>query len=108
MIYEWRVYEVMPGKLPLLNERFEKYWINIFEKNGIKCIGFWTAIIGRSNTLYYMLAYESLAHREECWKALRSDPEAAEVRDKLNKEQGIITQYVNNYLLQPAGCSPMK
>ncbi len=52
-----------------LNERFAKTTLKFFEKHGIKVIGFWIAIIGTSNVLYYMLAYEDLAHRERAWNA---------------------------------------
>jgi hypothetical protein len=108
MIYEWRVYKVAPGKLPMLNERFRKHWAEIFERNGIKLIGFWEAIVGRTSSLYYMVAYDSLAHREECWKSMRSDAEAGKVRDALAKEQGTITEYVDNLLLMPTDYSPLK
>ena len=107
MIYEWRIYKVIPGKLAKLNERLEKYWIHLFEKHGIKVIGFWTAVFGTTNTLYYMLGYESLAHREETWKSLNSDPEVQEVRKKRETE-GQVTEYITNLILAPTSYSPMK
>ena len=36
MIYETRIYETHPGKLPDLNARFRNHTIKIFEKHGIK------------------------------------------------------------------------
>ncbi len=66
MIYELRIYECVPGKLPDLNKRFATITLNLWEKHGIKQAGFWTTVIGESSqTLYYMLAWESLADREE-------------------------------------------
>jgi hypothetical protein len=40
MIYEWRIYEVMPGKMNLLHDRFQKITLKLFEKHGIKVVGF--------------------------------------------------------------------
>ena len=66
MIYELRIYECVPGRLPDLNKRFSTITLKIWEKHGIKQAGFWTTIIGESNqTLYYMLQFDSLADREK-------------------------------------------
>ena len=40
MIYELRIYEAMPGKLPALNERFAKITMGYFEKYGLNVVGF--------------------------------------------------------------------
>ena len=40
MIYETRIYETHPGKLPALNDRFRNHTMKIFEKHGIKNIGY--------------------------------------------------------------------
>ena len=74
MIYEWRIYEANPDRLDALNERFAKITLKYFEKHSIKVIGFWTAIIGTTNVLYYMVAFEDLAHRERAWNAFAADP----------------------------------
>ncbi len=39
MIYEYRVYDAMPGKLPELHARFRDHTTKIFERFGIKNIG---------------------------------------------------------------------
>ena len=38
MIYEYRVYETLPGKLPDLHKRFRDHTTKIFERHGIKNI----------------------------------------------------------------------
>ena len=80
MIFEWRVYEAYPGRMDALNERFAKITLKYFEKHGIKVVGFWTAVIGTSNVLYYMLAFEDLAHREKAWASFQADPGWAKAR----------------------------
>ena len=55
MIYELRIYDAIPGKLPALNERFQKITGGYFEKHGIKQIAYWTDMIGTSNRLTYIV-----------------------------------------------------
>ena len=101
MIYELRIYECVPGRLPDLNNRFANITLNLWEKHGIKQAGFWTTIIGESNqTLYYMLTWESLAEREEKWNAFAADPEWLTARAK-TEEAGPIVANVKNFILGP-------
>ena len=69
MIHELRVLHCVPGRLPALLKRFETYTLRLFEKHGIKQLGFWTVAIGESNNdLFLILQWESLAEREtEVW-----------------------------------------
>ena len=76
MIYELRTYEAVTGRMPALHKRFAETTLALFAKHGIKVVGFWTSDIGgASNELVYMLAYESLADREQRWSAFAADPE---------------------------------
>jgi NIPSNAP len=106
MIYEWRVYEVIPGRKKLLYERFAKHTVRLFEKHGMKVVGFWENVIGgRTNTLYYMLAFESLGHLEEAWRGFSADPEWHEaVRD--SEKDGPIVASITNLILKPTSFSP--
>ncbi len=82
MIYELRVYQCVPGKLPALLKRFEDHTLKIWEKHGIRPAGFWTVLIGDgSNDLHYLLAWESLAEREKVWGTFQVDPAWIKVRD---------------------------
>lgn len=60
MIYELRTYQVVPGKMKNLNDRFANITLPLFEKHGMKVIGFWETAIGEATTteLIYMLAFE--------------------------------------------------
>jgi len=106
MIYEWREYEVALGKMEALHERFKKVTLRLFEKHGIKVIGFWEADIGTSGILYYMLSYESLAHREKAWNAFMTDPEWIEAR-KESEREGRLVKAVRNMILRPTSYSPL-
>ena len=46
MIYELRIYQCIPGKLPALLKRFETKTLDIWKKHGIRPTGFWTVLIG--------------------------------------------------------------
>jgi hypothetical protein len=60
MIYEYRVYRCLPGRLPALLKRFENHTTKIWEKHDIKPAGFWTVLIGDGNhDLHYFIAWES-------------------------------------------------
>jgi NIPSNAP len=69
MIHELRVFHCVPGRLSILLKRFETQTLRLFEKHGIKQLGFWTVAIGESNNdLFLILQWESLAEREaEVW-----------------------------------------
>lgn len=109
MIYEWRIYEVYPGRLDSLNERFAMITLKFFEKHGIKVIGFWTAIIGTSNVLYYMVAFDDLAHRERSWNSFGADPAWIKARKETEeKAGGPLTERIINMILKPTEYSPMK
>ena len=107
MIYEWRIYEAVPGKMGALNDRFQKITLKLFEKHGIKVVGFWETVVGTSNNLYYMLAFENMAHREKAWNAFIADPEWIKARQETERE-GPLVQRVFNMLLRPTSYSPMK
>jgi hypothetical protein len=99
MIHELRIYHVAPAKMPALLERFEKSTLDIWKKHGIRQAGFWTTMIGESSQqLTYMLAWESLAEREEKWSAVRADTE----RD------GPLVDSFSNQILKPTAFSALK
>ena len=95
------------GKMEALHERFKNVTLRLFEKHGIKVIGFWEADIGTTGILYYMVAYESLAHRERAWNAFMTDPEWIEAR-KESEREGRLVKSVRNMILRPTPYSPLK
>jgi hypothetical protein len=50
MIYELRVYQPVPGQMPKLLARFRDQLLPIWEKQGIRPIGFWTTRVGNPAT----------------------------------------------------------
>ena len=79
MIYESRIYRCIPGRLPALLKRFDTVTLKMFEKHGIRPVGFFTTLVGESNMdLTYYLAWESLAERETKWTCLLYTSDAAD------------------------------
>jgi hypothetical protein len=107
MIYELRIYETVPGRLPALNARFANHTLGFFKKHGIHVVGFWTEDIGTSNQLVYMLGFDCLADREKKWTAFQADPEWNKVRAESEKD-GPINARVRNRILRPTNYSPMQ
>ena len=107
MLYEHRVYEAMPGKLPALNNRFRTVTLGFFEKHGIKVIGFWEELVGTSNRLNYIIAFDDMAHREQAWNAFQSDPEWAAARAGTEKEGPLVAR-IHNTFWRPTDYSPLK
>lgn len=108
MIYEYRVYEAMPGKLPELHARFRDHTLKIFERHGMKNVGYWTAEVGDySNRLIYILAFQSVEQRERAWASFRADAEWQRVRAK-SETNGPLVARVTNTLLAPTDYSPLR
>jgi hypothetical protein len=73
MIYELRTYQVQAGKAP--------EFLKIYEENGIgiitqyaKLIGTWNKESGVINSIVFLWAYDSFAHRTEQRAKLGADP----------------------------------
>lgn len=108
MIYEMRVYRTLPGRLPNLLARFNDHTLRIWEKHGIRQVGFFTTLVGESAyDLTYLLAWESLAEREARWTAFQTDPEWLAARDASERD-GPINANVSNQLLAPTSFSALK
>jgi hypothetical protein len=108
MLYEMRIYHAMPGRLPALNKRFENYTLKMWDKFGIRQVGFWTQIVGDStNDLYYILAWESLAEREQKWGAFATNPEWLAIRAETEKD-GPLVSHITNMILAPTNYSKLK
>ena len=104
MIYELRIYEVVPGRMPALHARFADITTRCFAKHGIRVVGYWTDLIGRNDRLTYLVAWDSLADREQRWTAFATDPEWIAARNR-TEESGPIVSRVSNMMMQPTSYS---
>jgi hypothetical protein len=107
MIYEYRAYYIMPGRMPDIQKRFAEVTMKLFEKHGIKVVGFWEPVIGESNELVYICAYDDLAARDRAWKSFGSDPEWLAAR-KASEVNGPIVERFVNKIWRPTSFSPLQ
>lgn len=96
-VFELRIYHCEPGRLPALLQRFENHTLALFEKHGMKNVGYWTALAD-SNALYYVLEYPSLDARQASWKAFGEDPVWQAARSA-SEASGKIVQRVESIFL---------
>jgi hypothetical protein len=107
MIYELRVYDAVPGKLPALNQRFEKITMGYFAKHGMQVVGFWTDEVGTSNRLTYMLTFDDMAAREKAWTAFRADAERLKAFEETERDGPLVAR-IENTIIRPTAYSPLR
>ena len=107
MIYELRIYHVMPGRMPDINRRFRDHTMKLFAKHGVKVVGFWETVIGESDELIYMTAFEDLNHRTKAMASFGADPEWVKVKRE-SEEAGVLVARVSNKILKPTDYSPLQ
>ena len=107
MIYEYRAYYAAPGRMPDIQKRFNDVTMRLFEKHGIKVVGFWETVVGESNELVYICAFEDLAARQKAWDSFQADPEWQEARKK-SEMNGPLLERVVNKIWRPTKFSPLK
>ena len=108
MLYEYRIYEAMPGKLDELHARFRNHTLKLFEKHGIRNIGYWTADIGDANDrLIYIVAFDDPAQRERAWASFSTDPEWRKVVAE-SEANGKLVARILNSTLKPTDYSPLQ
>jgi hypothetical protein len=105
--YELRTYTAVPGRLPSLHARFRDHTIKLFEKHGMKMVGFWTPV-DKENTLIYIIEHASREAAQASWAAFRADPDWLAAR-KASEEAagGPLTEKVESVFMAPTDYSPL-
>ena len=109
MVYELRKYYVNPGKEADIHKRFREHTMAIFEKHGMKNIGYFTPTEKKEGDpeLVYIVAHASREQAKENWKAFGADPEWQAVQ-KESEANGKIVVKVESTFLTPTDYSPLK
>ena len=106
-LFEYRCYEVVPGRLPALNKRFAEMTLGHFKNHGIEVVGFWEALVGTTNELHYLLRFDDMAHREQAWGAFQADPAWHRDREATERDGPIVAR-VRNQFWRPTPYSPLQ
>lgn len=108
-VFELRTYTVNEGKLEALLDRFGGGETDLFEKHGMRGIGYWVPAESplAENTLVYMLAHESRDAARASWRAFGADPDWATMRDA-SQVDGRLVSNVESLFLNPTDFSPAR
>jgi hypothetical protein len=108
-VFELRTYTAAEGKLQALLDRFGGGETALFEKHGMRGIGYWVPTDEplAGTTLVYMLAHESRDAAAASWQAFGADPEWAAMRDA-SQVDGRLVSNVESIFLDPTDFSPAR
>jgi NIPSNAP len=100
VVYELRIYHVVPGKLDSLVSRFRDYTDKLFAKHGMKSVAYWTALDEpvKSSTFFYILEHPSREVAAANWKAFQDDQEWKTVKAK-SEENGKLVEKIDSTFL---------
>src|SRR3954462_13017834 len=97
-VYELRTYYAAPGKLDDLNARFRNHTLKIFEKHGIKSVGYWMPLENPDHKLIYMLSYPNREAARKSWREFGSDPEWQKAAKESEANGRLVTKVQSIYL----------
>lgn len=109
-VFEIRMYE-SNNTLSLAKKRkmFNEGEIAVFRKLGMRPVFFGETIVGaKMPNLVYMLAFDSLAHREQCWSAFGADPDWKALRSKPGYGDADLVSNITNSIVRPLPFSGIK
>ena len=108
-VFELRTYTAPVGKLPNLQARFRDHTMRIFEKHGIRNVGYWVPqdSPASDNTLIYIIAHDSRQAAQESWDSFRGDPEWQRVAEE-SQVAGRIVSNVDSVFMESTDYSPIK
>ncbi len=108
-VFEIRTYTTNEGKLEALKTRFRDHTIQIFEKHGMKNVGYWVPQDAplSHNTLIYIISHASREQAKKNWDDFRNDPEWKKVAADSEKDGKIVAK-VESVYMDAADFSPLK
>jgi len=108
-VYELRTYTAPEGKLGDLHARFRNHTMRIFDKHGMKSVGYFSPQDAplSQNTLIYILEHPSREEAKKHWAEFSADPEWKKVSEESQKDGRIVTK-VESVFMTPTDYSPMK
>ena len=106
---ELRTYTAPDGKLPNLQARFRDHTIRIFNKHGMKSVGYWVPQDAptKDNTLIYIISHDSREQAKKNWADFQADPEWKKVSAESQVDGPIVTKVVSVFM-DATDYSPIK
>lgn len=108
-VLEIRTYTTHDGRLPALVERMGHGEGKVFERLGMKPMGYFVAAEApkSDNTFVYILSHENREKAKENWAKFREDSEWKEVRQR-SEAAGPIVAKAETIFVNPTDFSPLK
>ena len=108
-VFEMRTYYTLPGRLPALQARFRNHTTKLFEKHGMKNVGYWVPMDApkSENTLIYILGHKDRDAAKKSWDAFRNDPDW-KTAQKASEADGKIVEKVESVFMSPTDYSKIQ
>lgn len=104
-LFELRAYQVAPGRLDALHDRFRDHSLALFAKHGIEPLGFWVTE-EEEPQLVYLLAFDDKKAMDRAWAGFRADADW-QVARAASIEDGEIVVKIESTLLRLTDYSPV-
>ena len=106
-VYELRTYTTNEGKLDALHARFRDHTVKLFEKHGMKNIGYWvpTDPERSKDTLIYVIEHQSKDAAQKSWGAFIADPDW-QAAYKASTADGKLVSKVDSVFMEATDYSP--
>lgn len=101
MLYELRIYNVLPGKMDVVKNFFKNTNIKYFRKYHFDVEGMWQPIDDQYNW-YYLLKFKDKKDMDEKWNAFHGDPGWYSEMLAADMTQAMNEQGVHSYLMEQA------
>ena len=107
-VYELRIYQAVPGKLPALEARFRDTLSKLLAKHDLKVVGYWVPENGPGweNSFVFMLDHPSREDAKKNWAAFVADPAFQDVLKSERAEK--LTEKIDSTYMRPTDFSPAK
>lgn len=99
-VFEMRTYTTLPGRLPNLEARFRDHTTKLFEKHGMKNVGYWVPVDPplHDNTLIYVVSHASRDAAKKSWDAFRNDPDWKKAQAASEADGKIVEKVVSVFM----------
>jgi hypothetical protein len=105
-VYELRVYYAAEGKLDALHARFRDHTMQIFERHGMKNVGYFVPEgKNEERKLVYLIEHKSREAAMQSWKDFGADPDWQQI-SKESEKNGRLVSKIDRHFLQLTDYSP--
>ena len=105
MIYEHRHYTIAEGRMADCHRAFTETIIPIFNRLGVKTVGFWEPQDSDGRTFIYLLGFKDATAREKAWADFVNDPAWKELAAALGDNAP--WEKTQSTVLAPTSYSPL-